>query len=350
MEAGLREPVRIGLLGCGRIARMVHLGVLTRLPGARVVAIAEADAELCAATSRSVGARAHADWREVLQDDDVDAIVITLPNAVHAEAAAAAFERGLHVYVEKPIATTAADARRVVEAWRASDRVGMPGFNYRFHPMHVAARRMIVDGVLGEVVAVRSAFSSPARPLPPWQQKRSTGGGVLLNLGSHHADLIPFLVGSPAARVTASLRSVRGDQDVATVSMQLRNGVPVQSLFSMCAAAADTIELVGVEATLVLDRLGAGRPRVVRTGSTSSRSVRAIGELRSGLAVGGRAWRALRGNPEPSYRIALERFVAAAATGSQPAPDMTDGLVAGLVIDAAERSAAGNGEVAVELS
>jgi myo-inositol 2-dehydrogenase / D-chiro-inositol 1-dehydrogenase len=342
--------VRIGLLGCGRIARMVHLGVLTRLPGARVVAIAEADAERRAAASGAVGARAHADWRELLQDDDVDAVVITLPNSVHAEAAVATFERGLHAYIEKPVATTAADARRVVAAWRTSEVVGMPGFNYRFHPMHVAARRMVGDGVLGEIVAVRSAFTSPARPLPPWQQSRSTGGGVLLNLGSHHADLIPFLIGSPASRVTASLRSVRGEQDVAAVTMQLRNGVPVQSLFAMCAAAVDTIELVGVEATLVLDRLGAGRPRLVRTETTSSRPLGAIGELQRGLAVGGRAWRALRGNPEPSYRIALERFIAAAATGTNAAPDMTDGLVAALVLDAAERSAAGNGEVAVELS
>jgi UDP-N-acetylglucosamine 3-dehydrogenase len=135
--------LRIGVIGCGRIARAVHLPVLGRLPDARVVAIAEPDEPSRAAAAALVrGATAYADYGDLLRAGGVDAVVICVPPQLHVPVATAAFDAGLHVYLEKPIAPTVAEGERLVEAWRRARKVGMIGFNFRFHPQVPRARRV----------------------------------------------------------------------------------------------------------------------------------------------------------------------------------------------------------------
>src|SRR5512133_4328347 len=108
-------PVRIGVLGCGSIARSAHLRSLAGSTGAEVLAIADADAaNLAAARRLAPDAKRVTHYADVLAEPDVDAVVIALPPAIHADAAVAALQHGKHVYVEKPLATTVADATRVI--------------------------------------------------------------------------------------------------------------------------------------------------------------------------------------------------------------------------------------------
>jgi predicted dehydrogenase len=164
-----RGDLKIGLIGCGRLAQFVHLRVLTRLPGARIVALADSDeGRLANAQAMVRGAETFCDYHALLRSDSVEAVVICLPTGMHADAARAAFTAGKHVYLEKPIATDLAGADAVIAAYRASGRVGQIGFNYRYHPAYVEAKRRIATGELGNVVAVRSAFCAAARDLPRW--------------------------------------------------------------------------------------------------------------------------------------------------------------------------------------
>ena len=111
--------VKLGLIGCGRIAELVHLNVITRLPEAKLVAIAECDATRREQLSRRAPKAAlFEDYRELMQRCDLEAVVICLPPALHAEAAIAAFENRKHVYLEKPLATNIEDAKRVLLAWK----------------------------------------------------------------------------------------------------------------------------------------------------------------------------------------------------------------------------------------
>jgi predicted dehydrogenase len=80
----------------------------------------------------------HADFAELLDAHPLDAVVICLPPALHSRAAVAGFARGLHVYVEKPLAISAGDGRGMLDAWRRAGTVGMVGFNHRFHPLALA--------------------------------------------------------------------------------------------------------------------------------------------------------------------------------------------------------------------
>jgi|GEM_PF-221589 len=337
--------LQIGLIGCGRIAQMVHLHVLSSLPSVRLAALAEADADrLAEARKRAPRARAYRDYHDLLADDAVQAVVICLPTGMHADAAVAAFAAGKHVYLEKPIATTLDDAQRVLDAARGASRIGMIGFNYRFHPLIQQARQQIAAGAVGRIVAIRTSFSSVSRPLPQWKCRRVSGGGALLDLGSHHFDLVPYIAGSPIADVQAEIRSLRVEDDTAAVQMRLASGVPVQSFHSISAVDDDRIEIIGDRGRLCIDRLSSrflAFTPAQRDGGYAGRVAEGVTAL---LQTPRRLRDALRSSAEPSQRAALAAFVDAVRRG-QPSPvDLEAGYRSLTALIAAEQSAQSGGQ------
>src|SRR5262245_11864724 len=148
------RKVGVAVLGCGRIAQLVHLNVLRRLPGVELVGLAEVDRHRRDAAQRGLArVAAVSDYRELLGRSEVEAVVVGLATAFHAEAAVAALEQGKHLYLEKPIATNLADAQAVLSAWRHAGTTAMIGFNLRFHPLYQAARQELQSKTLGAVVA-----------------------------------------------------------------------------------------------------------------------------------------------------------------------------------------------------
>jgi predicted dehydrogenase len=330
------QPVRIGVIGCGRIVRRVHFEALAATPGVEVVAIADPDPEArAAAATRFPGARAFGDPSQLLSDGGTEAVLVCVPSALHAPVAEGAFEAGLHVYLEKPVAADLEGARRVARAWRASGRVGMVGLNFRHDARYRELRERLRRGEIGEVVAARSVFCSAAGDLPEWKRSRAAGGGVLLDLASHHADLVRFTLGE-VAKVSASLRSVRGEDDTAGLRMVLADGVVVESLFSSSAIDDDRFEVYGTCGWLAVDRYGS--PELERGAAPPAygRGARLRRELGSAL----RGLRGvLHGAGEPSYRAALACFAAATHGTAAPSPDLEDGLRSLAIVLAAEEAA-----------
>lgn len=341
--------LRVGLIGCGRVGQSVHLEILTRLPNVELVALAEPDPRRREqARSRAPAARALAGYEDVLRLPDVDAVVICLPNALHADAAVAALEQGKHVYLEKPLATSLDQGQRILAAWRTG-LVGMIGFNFRFNSLYRAVRRLLGSDTLGELVGARTVFARPARPLPAWQQVRQSGGGVLLDLASHHVDLVCHLLRQDVRDVFAVVRSQRGEGDTAQLQLRLADGLPVQSFYSHNAVDDDRFEIYGSAGRLAVDRYGSldvelSRPAENYRLVTLKRLWRGLRSLRHG-----RRWLAKMHAPahEPSYTSALERFVAAARANRPAGPDFLDGYRSLAIIDAAEESARTGRVVAV---
>ncbi len=118
-EIYLNPPLRIGLLGAGHAARYLHLPVLTGSPEFDLVAIAEPAVEnLSFAQRQCPGAATFESYEQLLAEVELDAVLIALPNVLHVPAARAAFARDLHVYLEKPLATSLASGRSLIPAWR----------------------------------------------------------------------------------------------------------------------------------------------------------------------------------------------------------------------------------------
>ena len=337
--------LRIALVGCGEGAQRHHLPILARMPGAALTVVVDPDPACRAAAARlAPQATLLEDHRDAVDHPDVDAMVLCLPSALHADAAVAALERRKHVYVEKPLATSLADAARVRETWRRSTVAGMMGFNYRFNRLYQSARRHLADGRLGDLVAVRTVFSISEHPRPAWKRTREGGGGVLHDLGSHHVDLVRFLLNDPIVAVRADVRSRRSEDDTAFVQMRLASGLVVQSLFAFGAADDERFEIYGCDGTLTVDR-GRRQDVVVeppgRRWRRARRAVRALGQLAHAPYV---LEKRFAPGHEPSHRLALRRFVAAAAGDRAPlSPDLDDGYACVAVVDAAERSARDGG-------
>lgn len=332
--------LRVGVIGCGQIVQSVHLNILARLPEVRVVAFADPDiGRLDAARRRIPAAVACADYGELVERADVDAVLICGPNGMHAAAALAALERGKHVYLEKPIATTLEDGRRIVDAWRRAGVVGMVGFNYRFNPLYSAARRHLESGRIGRLVGARSVFATVAKELPKWRRSRQSGGGVLLDLASHHVDLMRFLLGREVIQVSAITQSWRSEGDTAALQILLEDDLPVQSFFSMNAVEEDRFEVYGASGRITVDRYRSFGVQI-RGLSGGSDGLAALSHVVQALSDIPFILEKLRAPArEPSYRPALAHFVAAAQSSATASPDLQDGYRSLAVIMAAEESA-----------
>jgi predicted dehydrogenase len=306
-----------------------------------LVALAEADPEQRAqARRRAPAAAVFADYADLLSTADMSAVVICLPNSLHAKAAAMALRQGKHVYLEKPLASSLDEARAVLAAWQDAQTVGMIGFNFRFNKLYQRLRWHLQAGTVGKCVCVRSVLSLAARTIiPAWQQVRESGGGALLDLASHHIDLIHYLFGREVREVFARIESQRFEGDCATLELRLSDGLMVQSFFSLSAVDEDRFDVYGERGKLSVDRHLSLDAEITGPSRDFARLKRLTAGLKSLAGSHYIFQKALAPVYEPSYRTALGIFVAAAQSNQPASPDLWDGYRSLAVIDAAEKSA-----------
>ncbi len=238
---------RVGLIGTGFMGRTHVLGFATasrafEMPvRLRLEAVADVTTEAAEAARRSFGIeRATGDWRSLIDDPAIDVIDITAPNALHREMALAAIAAGKHVYCEKPLAPTAAEAREMAEAAAAAGVVTQLGFNYLANPVLRLAREMIAGGALGDILSYRGQHAEDymADPAAPWSFRHDpAGGGAMADLGSHALATAEFLLGpitavmGDTATVIAERPGADGPRrvavdDVARAFLRLGGNVP----------------------------------------------------------------------------------------------------------------------------
>lgn len=166
--------------------------------------IAEATEELAEEASRRFGFEKYTgDWRQVIEDPDIDVVDIATPNHLHAEIAIAAAAAGKHIISEKPLARTSGEAKAMYEAVIAAGVVHMVAFNYRRTPAITLAKKFIDDGSIGRILNFRGTYlqdwsADPSSPLS-WRFKKSiAGSGALGDIATHVVDLARYLVGDIA--------------------------------------------------------------------------------------------------------------------------------------------------------
>jgi len=205
------KDIHVGLIGTGGMGK-AHATAFKNVPlvfgnepGRPILEIvADVDATALQRWAGEFGfARWTTDWHEIVEDPRVDVVDITTPNALHAEMAIAAAEGGKHIYCEKPLATTSADAARIVAAAEKCGAITIVGFNYLKNPAQVFAKQLIDSGELGEITLFRGTFDQDflANPDVPfsWRLDRAQAGtGALGDLGSHTIAFAQFLVGDMA--------------------------------------------------------------------------------------------------------------------------------------------------------
>lgn len=198
------EPVRIGIIGVGQIGK-AHLERYAAIEGNEVVAAADVDAvELQAVGERFGIPDTYADYRQLLERDDIEAVDVCLHNRLHAPVTIAALEAGKHVYCEKPIAGSYAEGRQMVDAAAAADRKLHIQLGTLFSMEAKSALRLIQDGHLGRLYHARSTgFRRRGRPFVDgygtfnFVRKEISAGGALFDMGIYHIAQILYLLGMP---------------------------------------------------------------------------------------------------------------------------------------------------------
>jgi 1,5-anhydro-D-fructose reductase (1,5-anhydro-D-mannitol-forming) len=193
------------IIGPGRISDTQMAPGITASPDGYLRAVVSRDQGRAEAFAEKYGAEvATTDYAAALADPKVDCVFIGTPNAQHPEQVTQALRAGKHVLCDKPLATTIAEAEKLLEVAAQTGRKLGTGFMSRHHPAHQEARRLLAEGAIGDVLLIEAEFSpGVSHPLPWRTQEGLAGAEALYNVTVHPLDLVRYLLADEAAEVTA---------------------------------------------------------------------------------------------------------------------------------------------------
>jgi UDP-N-acetylglucosamine 3-dehydrogenase len=264
----IQEPVRIGVIGIGAISTKYHIPEFGALPGARLQAFAARNASAIRSAADQYRVPDVYDgpngWRHLIANPAVDAVLISSPSALHAEMAVAAARAGKHLLVEKPLATTVADGRQVVAAARQAGVHGFIAHHRRMRPVYREGRRLLEAGTVGRVYRVDATLGHAGpefwAPRAAWFfDPALAGGGAVLDLGIHMADLVLWLLGRRPASVTGFVSTVEKPtslDDQGTAVLRFDDGcLVVLTVNWAMRPGVRRVEIVGSQGRLSLDEI-----------------------------------------------------------------------------------------------
>lgn len=215
------KTVKIGVIGCGAIAERLHVPDYHYSPYADIVAFCDVNEAHAQAVANKFAPKAkiYTDYKRLLQDPDVEAVSVCLPNSMHGPASIEAVEAGKHVMVEKPMATSLEEAKQMIAAAKKNNVLLMVNQTQRRVPSHMKAKEVLDSGILGEVLYVIGMFGHAGpddwSPGSDWFfDKKAARFGAMADLGVHKADLIRHLTGKEIVEISAFTARLEKEGDV----------------------------------------------------------------------------------------------------------------------------------------
>lgn len=313
------KKLKVGIIGCGGIAR-AHAAAYGAVEGVEVASVYDVSESSAAALAKEIGATV-AESLDAMIEDGLDAVSNCTPPGVHLGTCLPFVKAGIPILCEKPLEATDTTARRLAEAVRRRKVPFMTAFCHRFHPPIVAMKNLIDKGELGEPLLFRNIFTGHLDLKPNHRSRPElSGGGTMIDNGTHSVDLFRFLVGDPT--------------EVNCMTATIRQKVNVEDFGAMILSARGKCfgELVACHST------GVGRGVVEWHGTKGS----AILDYSAGLSyqVQGKGSVFVDCVQEPNrFTAEVQHFVGCVRNGRKPAVTEEDGLKASRVISAAYRAA-----------
>ena len=205
--------IKIGILGCGKIAQVRHIPEYAENPDVKLVGFYNPTKSRAEDMAAKYGGLAYDTAEELLANPEIDAVSVCAANYAHAELSMQALNAGKHVLCEKPMATTLADCEAMVECAKKNGKFLMIGHNQRLAKAHMEAKRLIDAGLIGDIITFRTSFGHGGPEtwaIKPGKDtwffdKSKAAMGVMADLGVHKTDLIQYLTGQRVVRTTARL-------------------------------------------------------------------------------------------------------------------------------------------------
>jgi predicted dehydrogenase len=253
------EPLRVASLGMGWWSDVLA-DAINRSGKLKITACYSRSEEKRAAFAAKYGCRAVPSYEAILDDKDIEAVINTTPNGVHLETTRAAADAGKHVFLDKPIANTVSDGRRITEICRKARVVLALGYQRRRESQFRWIKRQIDEGLFGKLVNAEANISRDRLgkiDLGSWRyQAAGMPGGVMLQIGIHYTDVLEYLLGPVKAVSGRFARLVLpGDNpDVASLVLEHENGA-LSTLNASYASASEyyLMNIYGKEATAYYD-------------------------------------------------------------------------------------------------
>ncbi|MFO1144155.1 MAG: Gfo/Idh/MocA family oxidoreductase [Amaricoccus sp.] len=369
--------VGVGLIGTGFMGKCHALAyaavgrVFGDVAAPRLVAVCDTPAERAAAMGRQLGfGKAVADWRELVEDPEVEVVSITVPNRLHREMALGAIAAGKHVWCEKPLALTVPEAEEMAEAAARAGVRTLVGYNYLRNPAYRHAQRLVAAGTIGRVVQFRGFVDEDYQADPElawtWRARLSEAGlGTLGDLGCHLVSLAYGLCG-PIESLVADVATVhatrpladgsgRGtveNEDIASALVRFRGGVSGVLTSSRSAWGRKNrlgFEVHGDRGMIVFEQERMNELKLyVNEGAVGEQGFRTI--------LSGPAHPPYAGfTPAPGHQLGFNdlkvieaaEFLRSLAGGEKAYPDFSEALEFERVIHAIDRAGRDGGRVAV---
>ena len=263
--------IRVGIIGCGKIAQVRHIPEYAANPHAEVYGFYDINLARAEELAKKYGGKAFASYEELLADPAIEAVSVCAANHAHAEISIAALKAGKHVLCEKPMAVTLAECEAMVAAAEEAGKYLMIGQNQRLAKAHSKAKELIEQGAIGKVLTFRTIFGHGGPEtwsIDPGSNvwffdKTKAAMGAMADLGIHKTDMIQYVLGSKIVKTQAVLTtldkkdatgSLIGVDDNAICIYQMENGIigTMTASWTYYAAEDNTTVIYGTKGELRL--------------------------------------------------------------------------------------------------
>lgn len=348
------DKLRVGMIGTSWWADWMHLPSIASHPAAQWVAICGRTAEPAQKLADKYGiGGVFADYRELLAQDALDAVVVATPDDTHVEIAMAALDRGLHLLCEKPLANTLAEAEQIARRADAAGVRHMTLFSWRWAPVWAELKRQLDAGAIGRPLEARFAFlgNDAYSPDYRWRRDGARCNGALADFGAHMIDFVRWYLGevdSVGATISTHIdRSGIEPQavnDCATLDVVTRSGAHAILPLNMAAHIGDQLYRIDVE---IFGDQGSFEGRLALFGSEGGARLRRCSADQAALETVHEerfpvdfAERPAFFAPYVESSAGPRAFIDAIIDDRPATPNLHDGVAAQRVIDAAIRSQA----------
>lgn len=300
------EKIRWGVLSTANIGRTQVIPAIFRAENAEMSAISSRGDRVYAAARELGIPKAYESYEALLDDPEIDAVYIPLPNNLHKEWVIKAAEKGKHVLCEKPAALSAQEAKEMIEACEANGVKFMEAFMYQLHPQHARVKEIISSGEIGEVKLIKSSHSFYLNNREgDIRMDKTMGGGSIYDVGSYCVQVIRHLTDSEPVKVQAiaELDEATGIDLTSTVYMKMDNGVKAMFDCSFDMINRNEYEVIGTEGKIKVPfafrpDINGGIGKVVIQNNGMTREEKIYGDI---------------------YRMEIEQFSRAILDGGEPA-------------------------------
>jgi predicted dehydrogenase len=337
--------VRLAVIGSGRWGPN-YIRNFSEMEGVEVVGVADAsEAALAQVIKRFPHVTTTTDYRQLVQRDDVDALVVATPAVTHREIGLTGLQAGKHVLMEKPLASSAAEARELAQSPLAAGQVLMVGHIFRFHPAVIKLHEVLAEGVLGDIRYIHCLRTN----LGPVRRDVS----VIWDLAPHDVSIALHLLGAVPVRVSATLGRYLQESsgDVAFMTLTFPGGELVNIHVSWVdPQKRREVEVIGTNALARFDDMNLAEPvRIVQRSLKEMPSYATFGEFQLVTHISEGIIPAVEAK-EPLKEQCLE-FIRSIEQGKQQSDNVREGYQTCAILEAAEQSAARDGapvEIVIE--